>query len=71
MAILCDDVMATGEDAFSNGATGGNQSISASSLDGLVGYADSDEEPEEDDEDHGALGDITVRALCFLSADMF
>lgn len=67
MALLCDNVMATGEDAFSNGATGGSQSIGLSGLDSLNSYAGSDDgEGNVDDEavtdERVTLGDILVRA---------
>ncbi|KAJ6545120.1 Myb/SANT-like DNA-binding domain-containing protein [Mycena sp. CBHHK59/15] len=66
MAMLCDDVMATGEDAFSNGATGGNQDLSIGSDDnnnasGSVGGGDEgDDENEEEDDEEGRKGCLGI-----------
>jgi hypothetical protein len=61
MALLCDDVMATGEDSFSNGITCGNQTLDNTSDGGEDG---GDEEEDEDDEDgRGALVNISVCLL--------
>ncbi|KAJ6536512.1 hypothetical protein DFH09DRAFT_1324537 [Mycena vulgaris] len=65
MAILCDDVMATGEDTFFNGATGGNQTINLLSSDDLndnmrsVGGDEDDEDKDDDEGTHQALGDVS------------
>jgi hypothetical protein len=68
MALLCDDVMATGEDAFSNGANGGNQTTEMSfSLNAGAGCidlgdeGDNGEEDEDIDGESGPFGDIPVR----------
>ncbi|KAJ7690432.1 Myb/SANT-like DNA-binding domain-containing protein [Mycena olivaceomarginata] len=63
MAFLCDDIMATGEDAFSNGLSGGNQDPTSDNGTGAVDDAndggDEDEEEDEDEEDgRGVLGNI-------------
>jgi hypothetical protein len=70
MAFLCDDVMATGEDAFSNGLSGGNQDPTSDNGTGAVDDADDggdeDEEEDEDEEDgRGVLGNILVCLLYF------
>ncbi|KAF8173246.1 hypothetical protein K438DRAFT_1850779 [Mycena galopus ATCC 62051] len=64
MAFLCDDVMATGEDAFSNGLSSGNQDPTSDNHTGAVDDADDsgdeDEEADEDEEDgRGVLGNIS------------
>ncbi|KAJ7764054.1 hypothetical protein DFH07DRAFT_770703 [Mycena maculata] len=56
MALLCDDVMATGEDTFSNGASGGNQGLDSDVLNDIdnsfgAGGAGDDADDEEDEED--------------------
>ncbi|KAF8145611.1 Myb/SANT-like DNA-binding domain-containing protein [Mycena galopus ATCC 62051] len=70
MAFLCDDVMATGEDAFSNGLSGGNQDPTSDNGTGAVDDADDggdeDEGADEDEEDgRGVLGNISVCLLYF------
>ncbi|KAJ7129933.1 hypothetical protein C8R46DRAFT_678274 [Mycena filopes] len=80
LAFLCDDVMATGEDAFSNGAAGGTQSQNPDDHDGSfdsngAGGAgdDGDDEEDEDEDDEeptaprGALKDISNNAASFPS----
>lgn len=69
MVLLCDDVMATGEDTFSNGATGDNQTVNLDlRSDGLTdgmgsmgsggtgNEGDDEEEEDEDEGDREALG---------------
>lgn len=72
MAFLCDDVMATGEDTFSNGASGGSQALSSQEInDSFSPSPAGDERDDEDDDDNDgddendrrALEDISVRTL--------
>ncbi|KAJ7450558.1 Myb/SANT-like DNA-binding domain-containing protein [Mycena latifolia] len=70
MALLCDDVMATGEDTFSNGASGGNQTTHLGSDDvhdgtGSMGAGDEGDNEEEADDDEGDR-DISSSSTPFL-----
>jgi hypothetical protein len=64
MALLCDDVMATGEDAFSNGISGGNRALDlGSDSPGNAGAdddGDDDDEDEDDEGERGLFGNISV-----------
>jgi hypothetical protein len=56
---LCDDVMATGEDAFSNGILGSNQALNLGS--DSPGNACAEDDGDDDDEgEHGVFGNILV-----------